>query len=150
MDDIDCRFPDPIRGLEEITGTMIAERARAQSGVTTRQVFWQQCRSPAHLPGRCGGILSKELAGSGPPQGPQPSARSENMADSPRGGGGAAVGDGARPSLRQRGDRYAGDQHGERCCRHGQGKGGLGCRGTGVVPGGDLDQVGRAAGDRLG
>jgi hypothetical protein len=69
MDDIDCRYPDPIHGLEEITGTMIAERARAQSGVTTRQVFWKQCRSPAHVPGRCGGILSKELAGSGPPQG---------------------------------------------------------------------------------
>jgi len=69
MDDIDGRYPEPIHGLEKITGTMIAERARSRSGVTTRQVLWKQRRPPAHVPGRGGGILSRELAGSGPRQG---------------------------------------------------------------------------------
>ena len=42
MDDIDCGFPNLIQSLDEITGTITAERARAQSGVITRQVLGKQ------------------------------------------------------------------------------------------------------------
>lgn len=69
MDDIDCRVPDLIHGLGEITGAVIAERARAQSGVTTRRVFQEQRPGVSASGAPACRMLSEEPAGPRPPHG---------------------------------------------------------------------------------
>jgi hypothetical protein len=68
MDDIDRRFLDLIHGIEEMAGAVIAERAYAQSGVTTLQVFWTQWPGVSEWAGPAWRMFSKELAGPRPPQ----------------------------------------------------------------------------------
>jgi hypothetical protein len=69
MDDIDRQVPDLIHGLGEITGAVIAEWARAQSGVTTRRVFQKQWPGVSASGAPTWRMLSEESAGPRPPQG---------------------------------------------------------------------------------
>ncbi len=69
MDDIDLGFPNLIQGLEEMTGTITAERARAQSGVISGQVLGEQWPGVRASAGPARRVLSQKPAGPGAARG---------------------------------------------------------------------------------
>jgi hypothetical protein len=62
MDEIADRFLELIHGLEEVTGTVTAERALSGFDETTLQVFWKKWPHLSAWAGSLWRMLSEEVA----------------------------------------------------------------------------------------